>query len=104
MISILPGECPFPVYDYEYFIGDTFDAFSFATEYGEGGSPMETLFDLRKRFPMPSFLNRDPSFLNSGYSNGGRDNKNVYYAMGCYTAEDVWYSNLVNKSKEVMNS
>ena len=104
MISIFPSECPFPVYDYQYFIGDEFDAFSFTKKYEQGESPMEKLFNLRKEFPMPSFLNRDPSCINSEYTNGGRDNKNCYFAMGCYTAEDVWYSNLVNKSRNVMDS
>ncbi len=104
MISILTPECPFPVYDYEYFIGDQFDAFSFGTDWKSGESPMETLFNLRKIFPMPSFLNRDPSSINSEYSNGGRDNKNIYYAMGCYGTEDVWYSSMIDKSKEVMDS
>lgn len=103
MISILTPECPFPVYDYEYFIGDTFDPSSFGTDWKEGDSPMETLLNLRKVFPMPSFLNRDPSAINSEYSNGGRDNKNLYYAMGCYGTEDVWYSCMINKSKEIMD-
>ncbi len=104
MISILSEECPFPVYDYKYFIDDEFDAFSFGMEYKNGNSPMETLFSLRNKFPMPSFLNRDPSSVNSDYSNGGRNVKNGYYVFGCYTAEDVWYSSLINKSRNVMDS
>ncbi len=104
MISILPEECPFPVYDYKYFIGDEFDALSFGIEYKKGDSPLETLFDLRKKFPMPSFLNRDPSSINSDYSNGGRNTKNVYYAFGCYNAEDVWYSAMLHRVRNVMDS
>ena len=104
MISILPEECPFPVYDYQYFISDDFDAFSFGVKYKKETGPLETLFALRKKFPMPSFLNRDPSSINSEYSNGGRNLKNGYYVMGCYNSEDVWYSNLVNKSRNVMDS
>ena len=103
MISIIPSECPFPVYDYQYFISDAFDPFSFGRTYA-GGSPMEELFNLRKVFPMPSFLNRDPSCINSDYSNGGRDLKNGYFVMGCYRAEDVWYSHLIIGSKMVMDS
>ena len=104
IISILPPECPFPVYDYKYFIDDDFNAFSFGVEYQKGESPMGTLFSLRKKFPMPSFLNRDPSSVNSEYSNGGRNTKNVYYVFGCYTVEDAWYSNFLNKSRNVMDS
>ena len=104
MISILTPQCPFPVYDYEYFSGDQFDPFTFGVNWREGESPMEQLFAVRKIFPMPSFLNRDPSSVNSEYSNGGRNNKNVYYAMGCYTCEDIWYSGMIEKGKEIMDS
>jgi CxxC-x17-CxxC domain-containing protein len=104
MISILPTECPFPVYDYMYFISDLFDPFSFGEKYEAGVSPLDTLFNFRKRFPMPSFLNRDPLSINSDYSNGGRNNKNCYYAMACYRAEDIWYSSMVNRSRNIMDS
>jgi hypothetical protein len=104
MISILPEECPFPIYDYKYFISDEFDAFSFGIEYKKGDSPMETLFNFRNNFPMPSFLNRDPSSINSEYSNGGRDLKNGYYVTGCYHSENIWYTNNVNKTRNIMDS
>lgn len=103
MISIFSSECPFPVYDYQYFIGDQFDPFSYTRTY-EGGSPIEVLYSLRKEFPMPSFLNRDPSCINSEYSNGGRNTKNAYYASGCYESEDIWYSNMVGQSRNIMDS
>ena len=104
MISILPEECPFPVYDYKYFIDDSFDAFLFGIKHKEGDSPMKNLFSLRKKFPMPSFLNRDPSSVNSDYSNGGRNLKNGYYVMACYTVENAWYSNFLEKSRNIMDS
>ncbi len=104
MISILPEECPFSVYDYQYFIGDKFDAFSFGIKYKEGDDPMKNLLSLRRKFPMPSFLNRDPSSVNSEYSNGGRNVKNGYYVIACYGVEDVWYSNMIDKSRNVMDS
>ena len=104
MISILPEECPFPVYDYKYFIDDEFDAFSFGQEFKEGDDPMEKLFSFRKKFPMPSFLNRDSSSINSEYSNGGRNTKNAYYTFGCYSSEDVWYSSMLHQVRNLMDS
>lgn len=104
MISILPEECPFPVYDYQYFIDDKFDAFSFGIEYKEGSDPMKMLLSLRRKFPMPSFLNRDPSSINSEYSNGGKNLKNGYYVMACYRTENAWYSNFLNDDRNVMDS
>lgn len=104
MISIFPANCPFPVYDYKYFIGDDFDPFSFGVDYDSGADHLKVLFELRQKFPMPSFLNRDPGSVNSEYSNGGRDTKNAYYAGGCFSCEDVWYTNFAVSSKVVMDS
>lgn len=104
IISIFSKECPFPVYDFKYFISEEFDAFRFGKKYDETKSPLAQLWDLRKTFPMPSFLNRDLLSVNSEYTNGGRDLKNGYYTSGCFHSEDVWYSNLVNKSKSIMDS
>ena len=104
IISILPEECPFPVYDYGYFTSDEFDPLSFGIEYKNGNSPINTLFSLRKEFPMPSFLNRDPSSVNSDYSNGGKNLKNGYYVWGCYNTENAWYSVYLNKCTNIMDS
>jgi len=103
IISIFPKECPFSVYDCNYFTSDDFDPFSFGVPYRDNNSPMSQLFSLRKKFPMPSFLNRDPTSINSDYSNGGKDLKNGYYVWGCYHAENVWYSVNVNKCMNVMD-
>jgi hypothetical protein len=103
MISIFPPECPFPVYDYECFTGDEFDSTRFARTYIEG-SPMAQLLNMRQQFPMPSFLNRDPSSINSEYSNGGRNLKNGYYVTACFDVEDAWYSQMIRKSQLVMDS
>src|SRR3989344_5082202 len=81
MISIYPPECPFPVYDYKYFISDEFNPFVFGRDWRPGESPMGVLFKMKKVFPAPSFLNRDPSSINSEYTNGGRDLKNGYYCF-----------------------
>ncbi len=104
IISTFPEQCPFPVYDHAYMASHAFDPFSFGLTYQENTSPLEQLFTLRQRFPMPSFLNRDPSNVNSEYSSGGRDNKNCYYTSGCFSVEDVWYSGLALLSREVMDS
>ena len=104
IISVFSKECPFLVYDYKYFIGDEFDSFSFGYKYDKKISPMEQLLEFRKKFPMPSFLNRNPSSINSEYSNGGRDLKNGYFVMACYHVEDAWYSLMIGKSKNIMDS
>ncbi len=104
IISVFPEECPVPIYDYKYFIGDEFDPFSFGRVYDKSLSPLGQLLDFRKKFPMPSFLNRNSSDINSDYSNGGRDVKNGYYTVGCYHVEDVWYTIHANKSRNIMDS
>ena len=102
MISLFSDQCPFPVYDYSYFISDEFDPFYFGVEYKK--NPMETLFGIRRKFPMPSFLNRDPSSINSEYSSGGRNLKNGYYVSSCFNVENAWYSGMLLRSRDVMDS
>lgn len=104
MISIFSPNCPFPVYDYKYYISDEFDPFSFGLDYDSNTDPLETLWSMRQIFPVPSFLNKDPASINSDYSNGGRGTKNAYYAGGCFYCEDIWYTSFANKSKMVMDS
>lgn len=102
MISQFPPECPFKVVDWEYYITDDFLPAEF--DYDESVSPLAQLFELRKKVPMPSFLNRDSSCINSDYSSGGREFKNGYYCSGCFSSEDIWYSGLVHASREIMDS
>ena len=104
MLSVFSKECPFPVYDYKYFISDEFDPFSFGNKYKIDKSPLEQFWEFRKKFPVPSLLNRDPSCINSEYSSGGRNLKNGYYVSGCYGSENIWYSTMIVKSKEIMDS
>lgn len=104
MISIFSESCPFPVYDYKHFISDAFDPMSFGRDYDASKRPLEQLFAMRKVFPIPSFLNRDPASINSDYSNGGRDTKNAYFSSGCFESEDIWYTAFASKSREIMDS
>lgn len=102
IISQFPRECPFGVVDWEYYISDDFEPAEF--EYDENESPLAQFFMLRKKVPMPSFLNRDSSCINSDYSSGGRNLKNGYHCSGCFSSEDIWYSGLVHESREIMDS
>jgi hypothetical protein len=104
VISTFSIECPFSVVDYKYYMSDEFDPFSYGADYVSGVSVLDQLFSFRKNVPIPSLLNRDPSSINSEYSGGGRDSKNCYFTSGCFHSEDIWYSGLVNKSREVMDS
>ena len=103
MISAFPSECPFDVVDYKYYMSEAFDPLSFGVVYNNNKSVLDQIFDLRKRIPVPSLLNRDPSSVNSDYSMGGRDSKNCYFTSGCYSVEDAWYSGMVSNSREIMD-
>lgn len=104
MISLFPEDCPFPVFDYKYFIGDEFDPFVYGRDYSKDESPMETLLSMRRNFPVPSFLNKDTSSINNEYGNGGRNIKNGYFTFGCFDSDDVWYTVMARKSKYIMDS
>jgi len=104
MISILPQECPFPVFDYKYIASDEFDPFGYGQEYQENKSPLEQFREMNKIFPTPSFFKRSSSSVNSDYSNGGRNLKNGYFVMSAFDSEDIWYSHAIRNCKKVMDS
>jgi hypothetical protein len=104
IISIFPENAPFPVYDYKYYTSDEYDPFLIGRDYQRGESPINQFFELRKIAPIPSFLNRDPSSVNSEYSNGGRGNKDCYMTSGCYSTEDAYYSGMILRSSHIVDS
>lgn len=102
LLSVFPKECPFPVWDTDAFqeISDGYRPYQF----NENLSPIKNLLEMRKVFPMPNFLHRDSSIIDSEYSSGGRNLKNGYYVFGCFNSEDIWYTNHTVNAKNIMDS
>jgi hypothetical protein len=102
LISVFPKECPFDIWDVDSFA--EIDDYYLAQDFNNTLTPYHNLFKLRKNFPMPNFLNREGSVIDSPYSSGGRNLKNGYYVFGCFSSEDVWYTNHTKSARNVMDS
>lgn len=102
LISVFPKEHPFPIWDTESF--QNIEDHYMGRQYDETKTPYQNVYDMRKVFPIANFLNRDSSLVNSEYASGGRNLKNGYYVFGCFSSEDVWYTNHTKSVKQVMNS
>ncbi len=100
-ISFVPPVSKFIVYDLESY-KNNFDPYLYGTFYDESKSFIDQFYDLRLKVPQPAII-RDPSNINSEYSINGRDLKNGYYVSGGWRSENVWYSNLVTDSRNVMD-
>ena len=103
VISSVPPNCQFKVVDMDYYT-NTFDPVSFGFKPDLNASIRDQFWKLRNSVPAPCLSNRDPSNINSEYSTGGRDMKNGYYVSGCFRSENLWYSQAINNSQDVMDS
>jgi hypothetical protein len=103
MISYVPPNSPFVVYDLDYYRSANWDPLTYGTTYTEDVSFFDQFFDLRLKVPQPGIL-RDPSNVNYEYSLNGKNSKNVYCSSGVFDSEDVWYTIFCTKSRQIMDS
>lgn len=103
IISFVPPNCQFPVYDYENYLKGDWDSLSFAINFDETKSFIEQLYSQRLSVPQPA-ITRHPSNENSDYSINGKNTKNAYCSSAIFSSEDVWYTVLAHSIREVMDS
>jgi hypothetical protein len=103
VVSYVPPNAPFVVYDYEYYRSDKWNPLTYARDYDTADSFFNQLYGLRRDVPQPALL-KDPSNINYEYSLNGRDSKNVYCSSGIFYSEDVWYSVFITKGRGIMDS
>jgi len=101
LISQIPENSPFPVFDFNYYWSGDWDPIS----YGRDCNPSEGFFDqfrgLLNKVPQPA-TTRDPMSVNSEYTTYGIQLKNCYYVFGGLSSEHVSYSNWPINTKDSM--
>ena len=102
IVSFVPPASPLIVYDVASYL-NIFEPYNYGVIYDESRSFVDQFYDLRLSVPQPAVI-RDPSNINSEYSINGRNSKNCYWVSGAWSSEDIWYSNLLHQSKEIMDS
>ncbi len=87
-----------PVYCHECWMGDGWDAKTYAMDIDWNVPFLQQFNDLFKKTPR-NYQYRGGTLVNSDYSNYTLDNKNVYLAFSVIGCEDIQYSENIDKSK-----
>lgn len=90
-ISSSPPGTDYPVYDFDYWWSDNWDAAQITHKYDPRKPFFENFTALFKQSPIPA-LTRDPASVESDYTLYGLNLKNCYYVFGGMEAENVMYS------------
>ncbi|MFA6386154.1 MAG: hypothetical protein WCW04_00050 [Candidatus Paceibacterota bacterium] len=91
VISSLPEDTKFPVYDFDYYWRGDRDLFINGKDFDERRPFMEQFKELFKISPQPA-LTRDPANINSEYTSYGTQLKNCYYTFGGIYVENAMFS------------
>ncbi|MDD5721397.1 MAG: hypothetical protein PHT16_03050 [Candidatus Pacebacteria bacterium] len=90
IISIYAEESPINVFCQDCWWGDSWDPFSFGSDYDFSKNFFVQLKDLYNKVPQMSLFNTNP--VNSDYCNFSAENKNCYLLFGSKNDENVLYS------------
>ena len=102
IISIYPGNTPFPVYDQHIWWGDDWDALDYGQEYDPKRTFFEQFLELKNIVPRISLLNINS--VGSEYCNNVEDHKNCYLIFAAQKNEDCMYGRLVYRCKFTVDS
>lgn len=89
-MSIYQSAAAFPVYCYDCWWSDQWDALSYGSEYQPGRSFFEQLAPLFARVPRLGIVTA--SCENADYANYTNYSRNCYLIFGCHEAQDSYYS------------
>lgn len=99
LISQIPANSTFPVYDADYYWSGEWDPFSYGFPYSERRGFFEQFKGLLDTVPQPA-TTRDPMSVNSEYTAAGIQLKNCYYVFGGLHPENVLYANWPVSTKD----
>ncbi len=102
IISLYPGNTPFPVYDQHIWWGDDWDAIDYGQEYDPSRPFFDQLKELIHKVPRISMFNIN--CVNSDYCNNVEDCKNCYLIFAAQKNEDSMYGRLVYRNRFVVDS
>ncbi|MFH1838626.1 MAG: hypothetical protein ABH808_04025 [Candidatus Kuenenbacteria bacterium] len=92
IISQIPENTCFPVYDCDYYWSDNWDSINYGKDYNFSELFFEQFKKLLEKVPQPA-TTRDPKSVNSDYSSYGIELKDCYYIFGGMKAENISYGN-----------
>ncbi|MDO8664562.1 MAG: hypothetical protein Q7K44_03415 [Candidatus Liptonbacteria bacterium] len=97
-----PQDAPIKVWDYDYWISDSWDPLDYGKEYDWSKPFFGQFADLIKNVPWPSLAIINS--VNSPYCNNGTNIKDSYLVFGSTNAEDSFASFALMRSKSIFDS
>ena len=99
IISQIPENTCFPVYDNDYYWSDNWDPMDYGQKYDFSKLFFEQFKTLLEKVPQPA-TTRDPKNINSEYSSYGVELKDCYYIFGGLKGENIFYGNWPLQAKD----
>lgn len=103
MLSCIPPERGFKVYDPEFWESGTWDALQYGRTYDFKRPFFAQLMDLLRVVPLPGLAVLRASMENSDYTNGISGAKNCYLLFSASYNEDCMFSRSLFKCKDVVD-
>ena len=101
-IFMYPADAPFPVYCYQCWWSDNWDAKSYAREYNFSKSFFEQFLELRDAVPSCGIIQQG-NMVESQYTNTVTDQRHCYLTFGSVRSEYCRYGVWFNDSKDSMD-
>ena len=93
IVSMYSPDKPYPVYDQEYWWGDSWDPLSYGQDFDFNKPFFEQFKELQSKVPRLSMYNYNSE--NSYYTVYSGENKNCYMCVDLGGCEDVYFSNWI---------
>jgi len=102
-LSQYHADAPFPVYSPEAWWGDSFDATNYGRDVDFSRPFFEQFIELKQCVPHLALFNTEGTMQNSDFNNCTAYMKNCYLIAESDYCEDCYYSNLIKKSRSLMD-
>lgn len=104
MLSGIPPESGFNVYDVDIWESDKWDALSYGRSYDFNRPFFEQYYELLRQVPLPNLAVKRSTMENSNYTHGITNAKNCYLLFASGTNENCMFSKALWRSRDVLNS
>lgn len=102
IVTIYSPNKDLKVYCLKCWWGDGWDPASYGRDFDFSRPFFEQFHDFQREVPRMALLSKNS--INSDYTNHSGDNKNVYLSFTCFFNEDIYYSTLIMRSRNCMDS
>lgn len=97
VLSLIPLEAGFPIYDDNFWAGDEWDPFSYGMDFDRSRPFLAQLYELSQRVPRPR--SNTINMIRSEYSANAADLKDCYLLFNSNATEDSAYGNGIDSCK-----